>query len=142
MRGVKKLEDSNLSGLGISLKVTVLHNLSKERLVEECLINKEANMSLNGAINVDTGKYTGRSPKDKYFVEEDSSKDNLWWGEVNQKVDINVFNELYDKVIDFYNKSDSKTYMISKIFVIISLVATYFTGPVGLVLYWFIIMVH
>mgnify|MGYP001181551789 FL=1 len=111
MRGVRKLKDSNLSDLGISLKGPILYNLSKERLVEECLINKEANMSLNGAINVDTGKYTGRSPKDKYFVEEDSSKDNLWWGEVNQKVDIDVFNELYDKVIDFYNKSDSKTYI-------------------------------
>ena len=71
MRGVRKLKDSNLSDLGISLKGPILYNLSKERLVEECLINKEANMSLNGAINVDTGKYTGRSPKDKYFVEED-----------------------------------------------------------------------
>ena len=101
------MKDNNLTELGIDLKGTVLRNLSKERLVEECISNGEAKMALNGAINVDTGKYTGRSPKDKYFVEEDSSKDNLWWGEVNQKVDVKVFNELYEKAIDFYNTSNS-----------------------------------
>ena len=93
----KILKDSNLTNLGINIKGAVLHNLSKEKLVEECIVNKEAKMSLNGAINVDTGKYTGRSPKDKYFVEENYSKENLWWGEVNQKVDIKVFDELYEK---------------------------------------------
>ena len=43
---------------------------------------------------VDTGIYTGRSPKDKYFVVEDMSKDNLWWGTVNQKIDSSIFDEL------------------------------------------------
>ena len=105
------MKDNNLTKLGINLKGTVLRNLSKERLVEECINNREAKMALNGAINVDTGKYTGRSPKDKYFVEENSSKDNLWWGEVNQKVDVEIFNELYEKVIEFYNDSNSKTYI-------------------------------
>jgi len=105
------LKDNNLVELGIELNGAVLHNLSKERLVEECINNGEAKMALNGAINVDTGKYTGRSPRDKYFVEEGSSKDNLWWGEVNQKVDIEVFNILYNKVIDFYNNADTKTYI-------------------------------
>ena len=111
MRRERILKDSNLTNLGINLKGAVLHNLSKEKLVEECIVNKEAKMSLNGAINVDTGKYTGRSPKDKYFVEENYSKENLWWGEVNQKVDIKVFDELYEEVINFYNKSESKTYI-------------------------------
>jgi len=105
------LEDNNLKELGINLTGVVLRNLSKERLIEECINNGEAKMALNGAINVDTGEYTGRSPKDKYFVEENSSKDNMWWGEVNQKIDIAIFDELYDKAIDFYNNSDTKTYI-------------------------------
>ena len=84
------MKDNNLIELGISLTGIVLRNLSKERLIEECINNGEAKMTLNGAINVDTGKYTGRSPKDKYFVEENSSKDNIWWGEVNQKINIYV----------------------------------------------------
>ena len=105
------MKDTNLKDLGIDLPGVVLRNLSKERLIEECISNGEASMALNGAINVDTGKYTGRSPKDKYFVEEDSSKDNMWWGEVNQKIDASIFDELYDKAIDFYNKSNTKTYI-------------------------------
>ena len=60
-------------------------------------------MAMNGATIVDTGEYTGRSPKDKYFVFEPSSKDKLWWGPVNTKVDLQIFNQLYDKVIGFYN---------------------------------------
>ena len=36
---------------------------------------------------VDTGIFTGRSPDDKYFVEEDSSEKHLWWGPVNKKID-------------------------------------------------------
>ncbi len=105
------MEDNNLKELGINLTGVVLRNLSKERLIEECINNGEAKMSLNGAINVDTGKYTGRSPKDKYFVEEKSSKDNMWWGEVNQKIDIAIFDELYEKAVNFYNNSDTKTYI-------------------------------
>ena len=111
MIGEVSLKDNNLESLGIEFKGQVLRNLSKERLIQECIENGEASMALNGAINVDTGKYTGRSPKDKYFVEEDSSKDNIWWGEVNQKVDVKVFDELYQKVVQFYNQSESKTYI-------------------------------
>ena len=105
------MKDNNLKELGIELSGKVLRNLTKERLIEECIGNGEAKMALNGAINVDTGKYTGRSPKDKYFVEESSSKDNMWWGEVNQKIDESIFNELFQKAVDFYNNSNTKTYI-------------------------------
>ena len=47
-----------------------------------------------GAVSVDTGKFTGRSAKDKYFVEEALTRDNLWWGEVNQKISSSTFDEL------------------------------------------------
>ena len=38
-------------------------------------------LNINGAVKAETGKYTGRSPKDKYMVEEDSSKDKIDWGQ-------------------------------------------------------------
>ncbi|MAQ43057.1 MAG: phosphoenolpyruvate carboxykinase (ATP), partial [Candidatus Marinimicrobia bacterium] len=60
---------------------------------------------------VDTGIYTGRSPKDKYFVEEDMSKKHLWWGEVNQKIEADIFDELFNKVKDYYNTDTNKTYI-------------------------------
>ena len=62
------------------------------------MLGKEVVMAMNGATIVDTGAYTGRSPKDKYFVEEPSSVDNLWWGPVNRPVDEAIFDELYDKI--------------------------------------------
>ena len=68
----------------------------------------EGKIGHNGALMVDTGKYTGRSPKDKYFVVESSSKDNLWWGEVNQEISEDIFDELYDKVISYYNSKLEK----------------------------------
>jgi phosphoenolpyruvate carboxykinase (ATP) len=73
-----------LAGYGIHNPVEVFHNLSYEELFKH-----ETNPSLqgyekgfltsSGAIAVDTGVFTGRSPKDKYIVEEPGSKDHIWW---------------------------------------------------------------
>ena len=101
----------DLDYLGIKLAGELHRNLSIERLVEEGVANKETKIAMNGAAMVDTGIYTGRSPKDKYFVVEDTSKDNLWWGEVNQKVDSDTFDELFDKVREYYNTDTKKTYI-------------------------------
>ena len=57
---------------------------------------------------IDTGVYTGRSPKDKYIVDESTSNENIWWGEVNQKISEDVFNDLYSQVTEFYNSNDDK----------------------------------
>ena len=102
----------NLSELGITHNTNIFRNLPVERLIEETLLNEEGLMGMKGAIMVDTGTYTGRSPNDKFFVDEPSSSDNLWWGPVNQKVGEDVFNELYEKVTGYYNThSNSKTYV-------------------------------
>ena len=101
----------DLGYLGLHIKGKICRNLSIEKLIQEGLLNKETKMSMNGAVMVDTGIYTGRSPKDKYIVEEDSTKDNIWWGDVNQKLDEEIFDELFGLVKDFYNSDSSKTYV-------------------------------
>ena len=104
--------DFNLSELGITHNTNIFRNLPVERLIEETLLNGEGLMGMKGAIMVDTGTYTGRSPNDKFFVEEPSSRDHLWWGPVNRKVNEDVFNELYDKVTGYYNTHrESRTYV-------------------------------
>ncbi len=105
------MAELKLNKVGMDIKGTVLRNLSMERLVEEEVLNEEAHISMNGATMVDTGSYTGRSPNDKYFVDEPSSSDNLWWGPVNKKVKEEIFNELYEKVVRYYNSDSNKTYI-------------------------------
>jgi len=95
------------------LQIKNLHtNPSIELISEHIIKNKEGYVGMNGALMVDTGIFTGRSPEDKYFVEEDSSKNNLWWGPVNRKIDQSVFDNLFDKVIDYYHlNDDTSTYV-------------------------------
>ena len=101
----------DLRYLGLNISGEICRNLSIEKLIQEGLLNKETKMSMNGAVMVDTGIYTGRSPKDKYIVEEDSTKENIWWGDVNQKLDEEIFDELFSLVKNFYNSDSSKTYV-------------------------------
>ena len=97
--------------LGIHNVKEVHRNLSVEELIKETVANGEGVIGSSGATIVDTGKYTGRSPKDKYIVNEPSSTENIWWGEVNQKLDETIFDELYNKIINYYNTDESKTYL-------------------------------
>jgi len=92
---------------GIEQHLNVHRNLPLEKLIESQIVNKEGVIGLKGAVMVDTGKYTGRSPKDKYIVDEDSTSGNIWWGNVNRKVKEEVFNELYHRIIQYYNDSNS-----------------------------------
>ena len=101
----------NLESLGLHNINQVHRNLSVESLIEETVKNGEGIIGPRGATIVDTGKFTGRSPKDKYIVDESSSSDKIWWGSVNKKIDEKIFDELYQSVIDYYNSDDSKTYL-------------------------------
>jgi phosphoenolpyruvate carboxykinase (ATP) len=101
-----------LNKLGLVDLVNVHRNLSVESMVDDIVNNNEGVIGLRAAAMVDTGIYTGRSPNDKYIVDEPSSSDKIWWGPVNRKISEEIFNKLYDKVVDYYNQSDaSKTYV-------------------------------
>ena len=81
-----KSEKLGLNSIGIKDGLIFHRNLSVESLVDDIISNKEGILASTGAAIVDTGKYTGRSPNDKYIVDECSSSDNIWWGNVNQKI--------------------------------------------------------
>ena len=61
-------------------------NLSSVRLIEEAVRRNEGLLTSSGALNALTGKRTGRSPRDKFVVEEPSTRDRIWWGKVNQPI--------------------------------------------------------
>ena len=105
------IKDLKLDRLGFTESNTVFRNLPVKTLVKDIIANDEGSIASNGAAMVDTGSYTGRSPKDKYIVKEPSCSENIWWGPINQEITDDVFDELYIKVIDYYNQTISKTYV-------------------------------
>lgn len=80
--------------------------LSVPQLVEKVLSRKEGVLTSSGAVRAQTGKYTGRSPKDKYIVKEPSTKDKIDWGPVNQPISPEVFDKLYHKVIRYLKEQE------------------------------------
>ena len=82
----KMVNDLGLKKLGIPFWKELYHNLSYDDLyqheIDSSLQGYERGLvSELGAVAVDTGKFTGRSPQDKYIVEEPSSKENVWWAD-------------------------------------------------------------
>jgi phosphoenolpyruvate carboxykinase (ATP) len=84
----------------------VHRNLSVARLVELAVSRKEGSLTESGALTVTTGKYTGRSPKDKFVVVEPSVKEHINWGPVNQPMEPAVFERLYAKVLEHLGQKE------------------------------------
>ena len=89
-----------LSEHGITAAGTVVWNPSTSQLYTETLRRGQGVLAHGGPLVVDTGKHTGRSPKDKFVVDEDGSRDRIWWGEVNQPLAEASFAGLREKVVD------------------------------------------
>ncbi|KAJ0411770.1 hypothetical protein ATCC90586_006729 [Pythium insidiosum] len=87
----------HLEKLGIQNSCTVFHNLTYEQLAEHERKYNEGHFVANGTFAVDTGKFTGRSPKDKFIVKQQPSQDHIWWGDVNQPTTPEVFDALAAK---------------------------------------------
>lgn len=77
---------------------TIYKQLSPSQLVEHAIANQEGVITNTGALSVTTGKYTGRSPKDKFIVKDDVTKNTIHFGKVNQPIDEHRFSSLYEKV--------------------------------------------
>ncbi len=102
---------NDLKKIGIKSDTKIYRNLPVERLIEFSILKDNARIGMNGATMIDTGEYTGRSPNDKYFVKEKSSEKLLWWGPVNKQVDKKIFDELFEKIINYYNDSNEPTFL-------------------------------
>ncbi|MBD7943429.1 MULTISPECIES: phosphoenolpyruvate carboxykinase (ATP) [Psychrobacillus] len=89
-----------LAGNNISLQLSV------PQLVEKATSRGEAVLTSTGAVKAETGKYTGRSPQDKYIVDEPISKDKIDWGSVNQPISSSHFEALYTKVMNYLKEQN------------------------------------
>jgi phosphoenolpyruvate carboxykinase (ATP) len=75
-------------------RIQIKRNAPVALLYEDAIRNEGAIISSSGALINFSGKKTGRSPKDKRIVFEETSKDDIWWGSVNIKMDERMFQPL------------------------------------------------
>ncbi len=93
----KKNPSANLADLG--LHVSIAHwNLSSEELTQKTIELGQGELNDTGALCVNTGKFTGRSPKDKFTVKDALTEKSVDWGDVNIPFSPEAFDKLYDKV--------------------------------------------
>ncbi|NKB18278.1 MAG: phosphoenolpyruvate carboxykinase (ATP) [Pseudanabaena sp. CRU_2_10] len=95
------LEDLGLKNLG-----EVYRNLSVPLLIEHALARQEGCLASNGAFCVETGKYTGRSPKDKFIVDEPTSRTAIDWNKFNVPISEENFQRLYRRVLAYVQGRD------------------------------------
>ncbi|EIT85536.1 phosphoenolpyruvate carboxykinase [Fictibacillus macauensis ZFHKF-1] len=81
-------------------------NLPVPKLVEKALLRNEGILSSTGALRATTGKYTGRSPEDKFIVDEPTSRDKIAWGKMNKPFDATKFENLYKKVLHYLGQKE------------------------------------
>jgi phosphoenolpyruvate carboxykinase (ATP) len=90
-----------LQPLGISQASAVCLNLAPAALVAEALKNGEGTLTDTGALMADTGRFTGRSPKDRFLVRDASTAETVWWGDINIPFDAEKFEQLHQKMVAY-----------------------------------------
>lgn len=99
-----------LDGGGIlrleNLGAKVHRNLNVGKLVEYALKNEGAALTETGALSINTGKYTGRSPSDRFIVDSPSVHDKINWGKVNVPINGEVFNKLYERIMTYLKSKE------------------------------------
>jgi phosphoenolpyruvate carboxykinase (ATP) len=91
----------HLASLGLDRVATVHRNRSMAELMELAVRRNEGLLGADGQIVVETGKHTGRSPKDKFFVEEPGSEHHIDWGDYNRAIAPETFDALLGRVGDY-----------------------------------------
>ncbi len=91
---------------GLQPTADVYWNLTPSHLIERAVARGEGVLASHGPLSVSTGKYTGRSPKDKFFVRQPPSEEHIWWGPVNQPFDREKFDALHKKVAAHLSAQD------------------------------------
>ncbi len=81
-------------------------NLEPAALVEKTLVQGGGKLSNTGALVVNTGEFTGRSPKDRFVVKDDITKDTVDWGDINIPISQQNYQELFDKIADYSHTLD------------------------------------
>ena len=84
----------------------VFANLSTAELYERAIREREGVVAAEGPLVVNTGKHTGRSPRDKFVVRDATTEDRVWWGDVNQPIDEAHYDGLRLRLLEYLRSHD------------------------------------
>ena len=88
---------TQMQELGVSSS-KIRRNLPVEKLVEISISNNEGVLTSTNSLSVKTGKYTGRSPNDRFIIYDDETHDKIDWGEINHQFPTEKFNQILEKM--------------------------------------------
>ena len=104
---MKDLSTKSISLNYLGIKKGLIHyQLSSDELHALTLEKEQGIVSSLGAISVQTGEFTGRSPKDRFIVKDGVTKDEVWWSEINLPFEPDMFDALYDKVTAYLSEKE------------------------------------
>lgn len=98
---IKELEKKGIRNIR-----EVFYNYGTPALYEQVVRRREGLIAHLGPLVVRTGYHTGRSPNDKFLVEEDTSKEHIWWSKVNRGIEESQYKRLYDKMLAYIQGKD------------------------------------
>mgnify|MGYP000067749471 FL=1 len=85
---------------------SIFYQLTPSQLQDITLDKDMGSEASTGALAINTGEFTGRSPMDRFIVKDDITADKIWWGDINIPFDADKFDKLYEKVTAYLNDKD------------------------------------
>mgnify|MGYP000153135696 CR=1 FL=1 len=100
-------ENADLSAsIGLSNLGNQFWNLSPAELVEDTILSGQGVLTDTGALAIETGEFTGRSPKDRFVVCDEKTENSVWWGDINIKFTPEKFDAIYNRMKAYLNGKD------------------------------------
>ena len=82
------------------------YNTDPKDLTDITVSEGMGNLTSDGTLSVNTGKFTGRSPRDRYIVKDQKTKNKVWWGNINRPFDEVLFSKIEDKLSNYLSGKD------------------------------------
>jgi len=101
-----QLTSSQLLKLGLSETVQIHYQLTPQELTEQTILRGQGVLNNTGALCINTGEFTGRSPQDKFIVKDAITANTVNWNNFNIPIDEMYFHQLKKKMLDYLGKKD------------------------------------
>jgi phosphoenolpyruvate carboxykinase (ATP) len=97
---------NKLLSMGIAQTVNIHYQLDPNELIEQTLFRGQGVLNNTGALCINTGEFTGRSPLDKFIVKDEITEESVFWNNFNIPIDEKYFLQLRTKVLDYLSSKD------------------------------------